>query len=221
MKTLNLINLKKEKKPLSALAHHIAKSKQYRLLQIEVEFLFCCKMSDCTRCNTDIDGDEFFKCDGGCGKIYHIQCAVPGSGVTKPFYKLFLENEYFMFMCTNCRKSSLKAINEKMNKVISTIVINDERVTRYTDHINNLKQSLDELNKVSMKAMIDTVNELKDVVHKHTEDSSKKNDEKVNEEIVEIKKVLNLNKKEITENVRKIGMKNINHRWLHIHMLIV
>lgn len=100
--------------------------------------------------------------------------AGPGSGVTKAFFKLFVENEYFMFMCTLCRKSSLKSINDKINKVISTIAINDERVTRYTEDMKNLKKSFDELNMVSMKAVIDTVNELKDVVHKHTVDSSKK-----------------------------------------------
>lgn len=172
-------------------------------------------MTDCTRCNTEIIGDDFFKCDGSCGKVYHISCAGPGSGVTKAFHKLFIENEYFMFMCTLCRKSSLKAVNEKMNKVISTIAINDERVTRNTEDMKNLKLTLDELNAVTLKGVIDTISELKEVVRKQTADNNKKQEEKVNEEIVEIKKVLDINRKELTENIRKmvIGKQKTSHSY--------
>lgn len=99
-------------------------------------------MASCTRCSLVIKEDESFKCDGGCGKIYHVSCAGPGSGVTKAFHKLFIENEYFLFMCTNCRSFSLKAANDKLNKVMSTIAINDERISRYNDDMKNLQQSI-------------------------------------------------------------------------------
>lgn len=84
-------------------------------------------MENCARCSDKIKDVEFFKCDGGCGKLYHVSCA----GVTKAFHKLFAEIDYFMFMCSSCRNCSLKAANDKLNKVMSTIAINDERINRF------------------------------------------------------------------------------------------
>lgn len=161
-------------------------------------------MGSCTRCSEVIKEDEFFKCDGGCGKIYHISCAGPGTGVTKTFHKLFIENEYFIFMCSSCRAFSLKAVNDKLNKVISTIAINDERISRYNDDIKNLHQSLEDMNLKFTKDFFD----LKTDVNKKalvTENNDVKN---LIDEVVEIKKVLNTNNKEITENIRKAVSQN-------------
>lgn len=161
-------------------------------------------MGSCSRCAIEISDVEYLKCDGGCGKMYHLNCAGAGSGVTKAFYKLFIENDYFIFMCTLCRKSSLKAVNEKINKVISTIAIYDERITRYNEDIKNIKQSLDDFNTVSMKSVLDTINELKLEVSKNTNENQNQNVHKFHEEVVELKKVINMNKNEITENIKKI-----------------
>lgn len=156
-------------------------------------------MGTCNRCSVDIKDEEFFKCDGGCGKVYHTACAGTTTGVTKSFHKLFIENEYFLFMCTNCRKFSLKAANDKLNKVISTIAINDERINRYNEDVKYLKQSMEEMNANFTKSLV----ELKTEVNKKTVGTENKDVKSLLDEFVEMKKTLNTNKKEITENIRK------------------
>lgn len=161
-------------------------------------------MASCNRCSLVIKEDEFFTCDGGCGKKYHVMCAGPGTGVTKTFHKLFIENEYFIFMCSSCRNFSLKAVNDKLNKVISTIAINDERISRYNDYMKNLQQSLEDMNVKFTKDFLD----LRTDVNKEPLSIENKDVKNLLDEVVEIKRVINTNKKEITDNIRKVVNQN-------------
>lgn len=156
-------------------------------------------MGSCTRCTLENSEEEMFKCDGGCGKNYHVGCAGPGTGVTKAFYKLFKENEYFLFMCSNCRHNSLKAANDKLNKVMSTIAINDERINRYNEDVQYLKQCFGEMNTNFTKSFED----LKTEVNKKGVEAGKVDVKNILAEFSNMKKALNSNNKELTENIRK------------------
>lgn len=156
-------------------------------------------MGTCTRCTLEINEDEMFTCDGGCGKMYHVSCAGPGTGVTKAFHKLFKENEYFIFMCTSCRHYSLKAANDKLNKVMSTIAINDERINRYNEDVQYLKQSFEEMNTSLAKSFKD----LKTEVNKKSVEIEKVDVNNLLEEFSNMKKAINSNNRELNENIRK------------------
>lgn len=121
-------------------------------------------MSTCNRCNLAGEVDVI-KCDGGCGRVYHYGCAGPPNKVTvtKTFYKIFSENEYFEFYCTSCRKESLKAINEKLNKVLSTIAIYDERVGRQDEQIKQLQESIEENKIINSESAKNIKTGLKDI----------------------------------------------------------
>lgn len=126
----------------------------------------------CSRCNEEIGTGEFVKCDGGCKRIYHLACAGTGRGVTKTFYNAFIENEYFLFMCSNCRSSSLQAVNAKLDKIMSVIEVYNERVRRQDEDIKELKDYVKEGNDNSKTNIVDLTNkitEIKEVV-KHNEE---------------------------------------------------
>lgn len=121
-------------------------------------------MSTCNRCSEDV-GVDVIKCDGGCGRVYHYGCAGPPNKitVTKAFYKIFNENEYFEFYCTLCRKQTLKAINDKLNKVMSTIAIYDERVGRQEEQIKQLQESIEENKIINSESANNIKTGLKDI----------------------------------------------------------
>lgn len=102
-------------------------------------------MGDCNRCREDIGSTESIKCDGVCGKRYHLTCAGPGKGISKTFYNTFAENDYFLFLCTSCRVSSMKNLRESMEKLLNMVVICDERLNRQNNELVKLNESNEEI----------------------------------------------------------------------------
>lgn len=148
-------------------------------------------MPDCSRCNKDVLEADQLKCNGVCGKMYHFACI----GIPKTFLKIYLENDYFLFLCTHCRSTSIMAVNEKLNKVMSVINIYDERVARQDEEFKQLRQQLDE----SREKSSESFQELKDIIG--TVKESVKNNEK------EIGKVINIVSKPSYVDIIK-GRKN-------------
>lgn len=120
-------------------------------------------------------------CDGGCKKVYHLACAGPGKGITKTFHNAFVENEYFVFLCSSCRTSSLKAVNNKLDKIMSIIEVYNERVQRQDEDIRQLKDSIKEGNEVSKSDSCDLISKMSEV-----KDALKQNEKEV---LLEIQKV--------------------------------
>lgn len=90
----------------------------------------------------DSKGDTF-KCDGVCNKNMHAKCV----GMTKTVYKAYEELSNLNYMCDDCMNISLKAINRKLDKIISTIYIYDERATRNESSMCQLVKDMGELAK--------------------------------------------------------------------------
>lgn len=136
----------------------------------------------CNRCNTEIGSGDSISCDGGCRKVYHLGCAGPGKGVSKTFYNAFIENEYFIFLCSACRTSSLKAVNNKLDKIMSIIEVYNERVQRQDEDIRQLKDSIKEGNDVSKTDICDLITN----------------------KMLEVKDAVNRNEKEVITEIQKV-----------------
>lgn len=113
-------------------------------------------MPECSRCKAEVVESDQLKCGGSCGKVYHPACV----GITKSFLKSFLENDYFVFLCSMCRSSSITAVNEKLSKILSMISIYDERVVRQGEEFKLMKQQLDE----NRENNNESFQELKDII---------------------------------------------------------
>lgn len=100
---------------------------------------------------TEIGEVDSIKCEGICGKIYHITCAGSGKGVSKTFLNAYLENEYFIFLCTSCRMSNVKSINESVSKILNMLVIYDERLNRQSVDVVQLKDNFEEIKDIISK----------------------------------------------------------------------
>lgn len=133
-------------------------------------------MSECNRCKAEVVEADKLKCGGTCGKVYHSACV--GIGITKGFLKSFLENDYFVFLCSMCRSSSITAVNEKLSKILSMITIYDERVVRQDEEFKLMKQQLDENrenNNESFKELKDIIGTVKKTVENNEKEICKVN----------------------------------------------
>lgn len=162
-------------------------------------------MGDCTRCALPIADGDVIKCDGVCNKMYHLACAGPGRGISKTFYNAFVENDYFIFLCTICRTTKMKYVNETLSKILNMLVISDERVSRQNAEIVKLNENYEE--------MKDTIEKLRDAMKEDTQMIGEqmkdiKNSECVNNEKLvtvcnEVKVAMKNNKDEITAELLK------------------
>lgn len=71
----------------------------------------------------------------------HAKCV----GVNKTVLKAYMELDNLFYMCDTCINGSVKAINTKLDKIMSVITIYDERVTRNEKDMTELKESVAEL----------------------------------------------------------------------------
>lgn len=102
-------------------------------------------MSVCNRCDIEIGGADSIKCEGICGKIYHITCAGATKGISKSFLNSYLENDYFIFLCSSCRCSNVKSISDSVTKILNMLVIHDERLERQGIDIVKLNDNYEEI----------------------------------------------------------------------------
>lgn len=96
----------------------------------------------CNVCGNDIlvDGDNV-KCDGVCSRMVHAKC----TGLTKTVIKAVNDVDNLCYICNECKSDSFKAINVKLNKILSFICIYDERVTRSEKNVSNLIEQVGEI----------------------------------------------------------------------------
>lgn len=176
-------------------------------------------MGDCNRCREVIGATESIRCDGVCGKTYHITCAGPGKGITKTFYNAFVENDYFLFLCTSCRVSSMKTVRESLEKLLNMVVICDERLNRQNNELVKLNENNEELKLLvgnkdtdikelrsevqNMKANMSDNSKIVDEGIKELKSEESINTEKIIKVIDEVKYAIKHNEDEIKQELQK------------------
>lgn len=94
----------------------------------------------CCVCKERLSADVL-KCDGVCNQMVHAKC-IP---ITKTVFKALQESDNLMYICDDCNENSYKAINVKLNKILSFICIYDERVSRSEKNVSNLIEQISEI----------------------------------------------------------------------------
>lgn len=95
----------------------------------------------CVKCD-ELTDTESIKCDGGCGKSMHGKCILISS---KPVLKVCRESPNIAVYCDECSRHSLRAVNEKLNKLFSLINIYDERAIRNEKGLSDIIKSVEEM----------------------------------------------------------------------------
>lgn len=80
-------------------------------------------------------------CDGLCERTMHAKCV----GMNKTVCKAYGELDNLYYMCNECIEGSLKAVNIKLNKILSFMQIYDERVSRHETQISEVKRCVTEM----------------------------------------------------------------------------
>ncbi|KAJ6648051.1 hypothetical protein Bhyg_03276 [Pseudolycoriella hygida] len=83
-------------------------------------------------------------CDGICNKFMHYKCV----GMTRTIFKAYGDLDNLHYMCDKCANLSLKAMNQKLDKIMSIIRIYDERMTRYEKNMEHLIENTNGLTKL-------------------------------------------------------------------------
>lgn len=105
---------------------------------------------DCYICKSETASGDSFKCEGPCARRMHAKCV----SMSKTVLKTYIEMDNLFYMCDSCINGSMKAINTKLDKIMSVIAIYDERVSRYETNMIELKDCVGEL-----KACVNNKNE--------------------------------------------------------------
>lgn len=95
----------------------------------------------CYVCEDEVTEVNAIKCDGVCDRTMHGKCI----GMNKRVCKAYGELDNLYYMCNDCISDSLKAVNNKLDKVLSIVQIYDERIARYESEVRDVKQSVNEI----------------------------------------------------------------------------
>lgn len=165
-------------------------------------------MGDCNRCSLPIVEADSIKCDGICNKVYHLACAGPGKGISKTFYNTCQDNDYFLFLCTLCRNTKMKFVNETLGKILNMLVITDERLNRQNAEVVKINENYEEMKNLALKSETD-VKELKNSIEK-LEKVIKEDAQEIGVQMKEIKNSECSNNEKILMvcNEVKVAMKN-------------
>lgn len=160
-------------------------------------------MGDCNKCRSLLGDAEILKCDGICGKKYHLGC-VGSKGISQTFFKTYKENDYFVFLCTTCRNTKVSYLSEVFGKILNMLVIQDERLNRQGVEISKITETYEEsrFGESDMKDLKNTILDLQKTVTQ---------DIKLFEtEVKEFKKNESKNSEELTTVLEevKVALKN-------------
>lgn len=95
----------------------------------------------CYICENETQAGDSLKCGGMCNRRMHAKCV----SINKHALKAYMELDNLFYMCDTCINGSLKAINNKLDKIMIVITIYDERVKRNEKDMTELKESVAEL----------------------------------------------------------------------------
>lgn len=95
----------------------------------------------CYICEDEVSEADSIKCDGICERTMHAKCI----GMNKTVRKAYCELDNLYYMCNECIGDSLKAVNNKLNKILSVVQIYDERIARYESDMREVKESVNGL----------------------------------------------------------------------------
>lgn len=99
------------------------------------------KKDMCYICEDEVTTINSIKCEGVCERTMHAKCV----GMTKTVCRAYCELDNLYYMCNECIGDSLKAMNMKLNKILSVVQIYDERISRYESDMNAVKQCVGEI----------------------------------------------------------------------------
>ncbi|KAJ6649282.1 Neuronal acetylcholine receptor subunit alpha-7 [Pseudolycoriella hygida] len=94
----------------------------------------------CFICNEKLSA-EVVTCDDVCNQSAPAKCVK----ISKTVHKALQDVDNLNFVCDHCRIDSYKAINAKLNKILSVIYIYDERVTRNENNLKRLIEKVDDV----------------------------------------------------------------------------
>ena len=83
------------------------------------------KIECCKKCKYKLTGD-LIKCSGVCEDLFHVKCF----NITKTLLNALNESNNILFLCDDCKDSSVKSIGNNLKKIISCLHINEERTIR-------------------------------------------------------------------------------------------
>lgn len=125
-------------------------------------------MGLCCVCNKDIDNFDSIKCDGPCGKNYHVTvCA--GKGVTPTFVKSKQENYRIKFYCSVCQNDKLVAIAHHLNNIEKMMELLDGRSQKQQNELDELRKLCSNNHETSTKEIQSTEKEIKDTIQGDTQ----------------------------------------------------
>lgn len=124
----------------------------------------------CYICEDEVT-ENSIKCEGVCERAMHPKCV----GMNKTVCKAYCELDNLYYMCNECIGDSLKAVNTKLNKILSIVQIYDERISRYEIDMKDVKQSVSEI-KVSLCGKSKNTDDVNVNVNNNTECENKKSE---------------------------------------------
>lgn len=89
----------------------------------------------CSECKQELTG-SIVSCDSVCGKQFHIKCVRISSSH---------HMKICFFICDDCGIDSVKAVNDKLKKIVSMFNIYDEQAKRNGDSLEEIRKELGEL----------------------------------------------------------------------------
>ncbi|KAJ6634609.1 hypothetical protein Bhyg_13184 [Pseudolycoriella hygida] len=95
----------------------------------------------CYICEDEATDTNSIKCEAVCERAMHAKCV----GMNKTVCKAYNELDNLFYMCNECIGDSLKAVNNKLNKILSTVQIYDERIARFESDMRDVKQCVSEI----------------------------------------------------------------------------
>lgn len=152
-------------------------------------------MSVCCKCKCKVvDERECIKCDGSCGKYYHIAPECGGKGVTKDFMENKKGNFRMKFYCSECDKF------QNINKIFTILKGLQEKIDNQEKNYKEIKKILTNNNEETSNNLKDNEKELKKTIQDENKTIEKKCKE-ITQVLInnseEASKILKENEKEI------------------------
>lgn len=133
-------------------------------------------MSLCCKCKKVVDTSSGIKCDGNCGKIYHMSNECSGKGVNNDFIEFKKGNFRIKFYCSECDKF------QNSSKVLALLKVLEDKINKQERNYQEVKQILN----ANKEETISEFKENENAMRKTMKDGS----EFIKENLEEIKSVV-------------------------------
>lgn len=125
-------------------------------------------MSVCCKCKCKVDDSESIKCDGNCGKYYHIAPECGGRGVSKEFMENKKTNFRMKFYCSECDKF------QNISKIFTILKGFEEKIDNQEKNYEEIKKLLTSNKKETSNNFKENKTELKKTIQEENKSVEKK-----------------------------------------------